>query len=251
MSSIVFVAVDDTDIKGSPGTGHIARELAKNLEDLKLGVSLGITRHQLLVDSRIKYTSKNSSKCIAMKTDATVSNFYEPSLKFVTNCLQQGADPGLCICRKEDVNDEIIDFGIMATRAVLQKQDAVDLAKKNNIFLKEIGGSGDGVIGALAGVALRRKGDSGRFIELKGIRDIHGLVTVGEIKQRTDIDYVQNVQGKVLDNREIVDSKDWLRPSLFHEKAVLIVEPINGQNGERLWLSIEKGVGDKWTNGNK
>lgn len=236
----MFICVDDTDIKGSPGTGRVARNLATYLEELKLGISLGVTRHQLLVDSRIKYTTQNSSKCIALKTDKATSNFYEPCYNFLKNCLQEGADPGLCICSREQVNKDIQNFGIKATTIVLQKQNAIELANANKIFLREIGGTGDGIIGALAGVGLRRRGNGGRFIELRGVRDITGLISVEELKKRTDIKSVQDTNGKALANNEIIDSKDWLRPTLFNEKAVLIVKPIQSKTGEKLWLSIEK-----------
>ena len=131
-------------------------------------------------------------------------------MNFLKDCLQQGADPGFCICNREQVNEDILRFGEEETKIVLQKQDAIDLARKNNLFLKEVGGSGDGIIGALAGVGLRRKGNSGRFIELRGIRNVHGLVSVGELEKCTGIDSVQDIQGNVLEKSEIIDSQDWI-----------------------------------------
>ena len=44
----------------------VARGLAERLESLGLGKSLGVSRHQLLVDNRIRYTSHNSSKGLAL-----------------------------------------------------------------------------------------------------------------------------------------------------------------------------------------
>ena len=56
-----------------------------------------------------------------------------------------------------------IDFGYRAKQVVLTKSNAYKLAKKLDIHLSEHGGSGQGVIGALAGVALRLTANDGRF----------------------------------------------------------------------------------------
>jgi hypothetical protein len=63
---IVYIGVDDTDTLDSIGTGRVARGLAGYLENLGLGKSLGVSRHQLLVHDQIKYTSHNSSKGLAI-----------------------------------------------------------------------------------------------------------------------------------------------------------------------------------------
>ena len=51
MSRIVYIGLDDTDVIGSRGTGRVARALADLLVGAGLGDSLGVTRHQLLVDA--------------------------------------------------------------------------------------------------------------------------------------------------------------------------------------------------------
>ena len=43
MSGIVYIGVDDTDVIGSPGTGKVARGLAKLLTELGLAESLGVS----------------------------------------------------------------------------------------------------------------------------------------------------------------------------------------------------------------
>ena len=250
MSSIIYIGVDDTDIIGSVGTGRVARGLAKYFSDQGLGTSLGVSRHQLLVDSRIQYTSHNSAKGIALKTDKDAAEFIQPAIEYMKTCFQLGSDPGLCICAQEQINDEIVQFGKHAMSVVLRKQDAINLAAKYNSFLKELGGSGDGIIGALAAVGLRAWGNEGRLVDLPGIHDIKGLISVGEILSGTPIVAVQDKDGKNIDKDEIVDSLDWIRPSLIGGQPVLRVRPVleNGKN--RRWVSIvqkhaqEDGKGD-------
>lgn len=239
MTDIAYIGLDDTDVIGSPGTGRLARELAQNLKDLGLGTSLGVTRHQLLVDDRINYTSHNSSLCFAFRLNRPISELHQPCVDFLDSNFREGSDPGLCMCGKEEINDEVINFGLIAQAVVLNKRDATNLATKSNLFLTELGGSGDGMIGALAAVALRAEGNSGRFVDLRGIRNIRGLISVVELMERTDIDSVRDVQGRVLGDDEIIDSLDWIRPSLVAGRPVLRVRLAIEPSGRQIWLSLE------------
>ncbi|MGH2717450.1 MAG: hypothetical protein ACRDJU_02570, partial [Actinomycetota bacterium] len=60
----LLIAIDDTDNRDSRGTGAGSRALLEALLDAELGQPVGITRHQLLVDPAIPYTSHNSSACL-------------------------------------------------------------------------------------------------------------------------------------------------------------------------------------------
>jgi hypothetical protein len=198
-----------------------------------------VTRHQLLVDKRIPYTSHNSSLCTGLLTDRQLADFEQPCIAFLKANFRVGSDPGLCICRPGDMKDGIIDFGLKAQREVLKKKQAETLAAKNGIFLAELGGTGGGIIGALAGVALRAEGNSGRYVDLPGIRSIEGVVTVAELLARTDIYSVQNEQSASLGAGALIDSRDWIRPSLVKGKPVLRVRLQNSANGEIIWTSVE------------
>ncbi|MBI4181186.1 MAG: hypothetical protein HY528_04570 [Chloroflexi bacterium] len=240
MSYILYIGVDDTDIIGSAGTGKVARGLANHLVKLGLGESLGVSRHQLLVDGRIRYTSHNSAKGIALTTERKVTEFYQPSTDYIKECFQPGSDPGLCICSEEMIDEEIIQFGKRAVSEVLLIRDAIDLAARHKLFLKGLEGNGEGIIGALAAVGLRAWGNESRLVDLPGIREIKGLITVAEILKSTPICSVQDTDGKLLDQNEVIDSLDWIRPSLIGGQPVLRVKPTTNSAGKRIWLSIEK-----------
>lgn len=64
----LLVGIDDTDNAYTPGTGRRARALLRELAAAGLGAPAGATRHQLLVDDRIPYTSHNSSACLAWRS---------------------------------------------------------------------------------------------------------------------------------------------------------------------------------------
>jgi hypothetical protein len=244
MKDVIFIGIDDTDIIGSEGTGRMARNLTDYLVELGMGSSLGVTRHQLLVDDRIPYTSHNSSLCIGIRTEKPASMFSQPSIEFLKNNFREGSDPGLCICCPDTLSEEIIDFGLRAQDSILNKQEAIDIAERNSLFLIELGGTGGGIIGALAAVALRTEGNSGRFVDLPGIRDIEGKVIVKELLARTEIVSVQNSRGEILGEEIMIDSRDWIRPSLVEGKPVLRVRPL-AEDGNNVWTSVEIRERDK------
>ena len=64
-----LIGIDDTDNLESRGTGHRVRWLGDLLAREDLADIKGITRHQLLVDPRIPYTSHNSSTCMQISAD--------------------------------------------------------------------------------------------------------------------------------------------------------------------------------------
>ena len=63
-----FVGIDDTDNLESRGTGYVGRTMAELIVANGLGSTGAISRHQLLFDPRVPYTSHNSSLCIEVET---------------------------------------------------------------------------------------------------------------------------------------------------------------------------------------
>jgi hypothetical protein len=238
VKDIVYIGLDDTDILGeSPGTGRVARELAQHLEGLGFGESLGVSRHQLLVDPRIPYTSHNSSLCLALETGMEFEEFIEPCVEYVQKHHKRGSDPGVCISDENAITHAIVEFGWRATREILTKTEAIKLASRQKLVLKELGGTGDGIIGALAAVALRADGNQGRFVDLWGIRDISGNISVGSLLACTGIEAVQDEEGNTLSSDERIESYDWVRPSLRKGEIVLRVRPLD--EIEHLWEPVE------------
>ena len=154
----VLVCIDDTDDLDSPGTGELAEAIITRIQAREWGQCSGITRHQLLVHEDIPYTSHNSAMCF----EATLrQRSLVPRLIAMSGDLLQAqsaptSDPGLAVAVKEDVVDvpALIEFGLRAKRLVVHKHEAYDLASAMRVHLSEHGGSGLGVIGALAGLGL-------------------------------------------------------------------------------------------------
>lgn len=236
----IYIGIDDTDVPGGPGTGRIARGLGEYLKSLDLGNFKGVVRHQLLVDPRIPYTSHNSSKCIIFESEKLPPELEEYCKKYLTDNFQEGSDPGLCIVTQDQIVGDLVEYGHEAQREYIPKIKACKLANEANILLTEVGGSGDGIIGALAAVSLTIGGNDGRFVQLKGIKEIEGLITVDQVLEQTDTVRVIDEHGQTVPGGEIINSMGWLRPSLINGQPILRVRQAEKPGRKKIWEPIEQ-----------
>lgn len=235
----LLIAIDDTDNAESIGTGRLSRMLAEELTKQGMIRKTSVTRHQLLVHPDIPYTSHNSSACIeGIPTNGDLQKIVDRAKAFLLRNVHEGADPGLCVAEKKAVPDGLRMFGMRAQKEVITMEEARDLADQLGVYIWLGGGTGQGFIGAMAGVGLRSTGNDGRFIELKGIREVKGVKSVGEILSQTAINEVATLSGETLADHELIDTQNWIRPSLHNGQAVLFVQ----QEG-MLWRSPEKKKG--------
>jgi len=220
-----LLGLDDTDNLESRGTGHRARQLAKTLEAEDLATVEGITRHQLLVDPRIPYTSHNSSACLTLdyapKQQAAV---IAHSRAFLLQDSAEGSDVGLCVAAWEQVTAVIQTWGARAKTEVLVLADALDLAAQNKVHLEGLTGTHGGVIGALAAVGLRSAGEDGRYLWMRGLRELSGIYTTAQLQAVAPLTIIAAQTGVALSAEARIAIGDWPRPILRGGQAVLLVE---------------------------
>ena len=225
----LYLCIDDTDDLESKGTGEIAEEIAFLIQEKALGQTSAVTRHQLYVHDDIPYTSHNSSMCFEI--DGVGENGLEAIVDVAVDHLKKEAskisDPGLCICDVENVDVEaLIDYGHRAKTEVLSKTYAYEFSKNHEIFLKEYGGTGDGVIGALAGVGLRLSGNDGRF---KGKFKIPvGTYSVNELLENTAIKRIYDTSENCYLDQGAVALSGKIKTVLLDHVRVLPVYKKNG-----------------------
>ena len=224
MATTYYIGADDTDFGDSIGTGALARELQLRVATRFGAKTLGITRHQFLVHPDIPYTSHNSSACVAAACDAPFDEVTAACVDLIAALEHPGADPGLCVRREGELTAAALDFARRAQREVVTKAEAVAIARAEGAFLKELGGAGIGVIGALAGCALRMSGDDGRFVSLRGIRDFRGHATAGAILAATPIVAVLDEEGGSVPDDAVIRTNHWVRPWLRGGRIVLVVK---------------------------
>ena len=229
MKSRWYVAIDDTDNEESIGTGHLARMLAEQLECEGLLAATSITRHQLLIHPQIPYTSHNSSACIEGLGEGERSEkLLDAARSFLLHHFHAGANPGLCVCRADSVPPELALLGRRAQREVLDLV-AFDAELPRGIGLWSGGDTGQGRIGAVSGVGLRSTGEDGRFIALRGIRGLRGALRAAAILTRSGIASVETEDGAPLAADAVVETRDWVRPSLRRGRPVLVVQSLDGR----------------------
>jgi hypothetical protein len=230
----ILIGIDDTDNLTSPGTGRLARNLCAELTTQGMK-SLGVTRHQFLVDKAIPFTSHNSGACIAVesKNDIEAVDF---AFDFVANASAEGSDPGVCIAFSDDVPEEVFDFGQAAQKTILAIEQSFKLANSNSIKLRGLGGNCLGVIGALASVGLRAQGNDGRFIDMPGLRQLPRLVNA-QIYDKIGVEIQYKTNCRQPDPNDVYDTLNWVRPSLINGKPVLSVE---WSERENVWIPIDR-----------
>jgi tRNA(Ile2) C34 agmatinyltransferase TiaS len=216
---MLFIGLDDTDILESRGTGHLARQIAVELAgDHSV---LGVTRHQLLEDPRVPSTKKNSCAAIVLngQDGIDLDGLLARVRELMMDDFQPGSDPGLCIART--VPDAVTAYGRRVQRHLVAQSEARDLAAAHDIPLLGLGGTEDGVIGALAAVGLAASGEDGRYVLVGRSRELGGLRAVSEVLE-TGIAAVQTQAGE-----PVVDGlvqTDKLRPARRGSRAVAVVE---------------------------
>jgi len=226
----LLIGIDDTDDLDSRGTGYLAQVLLARLRDLGLGGPVGATRHQLLVDPRIPYTSHNTSACIAWRT-ATVGDeaaVIAEAGRFLETVTAPGADPGLAVVARPRLasahSEALTAYGLRAKVDVLAREEAVELAARAGVHLSGHGGTQDGIVGALAAVGLHLSGDDGLFLWMEGIRGLFGSRTTSELLSLVPIDGIRDQAGARPGPDDVIELGGWVRPILEGGRAVLLVE---------------------------
>jgi len=235
---MLYIGLDDTDILGTPGTGQLARGIAAMLaEDYKI---LGVIRQQLFYDPRVPFTKNNSSACIII-TNGLPGGAADESLAlaisekvrvFMQARFQPGSDPGLCVSAVAPPAFTV--FGRRAQRELVTQTEARALAAEYRVPLEGLGGTEDGVIGALAAVGLTASGEDGRYILVGHSRELTGLQPV-EALLEAGIGVVQTAEGVPVSEGLVLT--DRLRPARRQGQAVAVVTWSEEQGG--YWLPLK------------
>lgn len=242
---MIYVGLDDTDTLDSPGTNQIAKAIVRDLADRFECVF--IIRHQLLDDPRVPYTSKNGSASVWLEP---LSDEFQKASdielcdlvfeEFRVGLMQHfvpGSDPGLCLTT--EVPQEIIKYGQECQRQLKSQTAARELAQQHEIRLEGLGGTQDGVIGALAAIGLAAGRNDGRIVKLgTWPDDLTGTYPVETILSRDVL--IRNAETHQPIEQGTVDVGKHLRPNYRQGQVVLFAEP-NGEpspNGNAHWQAV-------------
>jgi Predicted DNA-binding protein containing a Zn-ribbon domain len=179
-----YMAFDDTDTKDCGyGTGKFTREYIPTLP--KDWIMYGIVRQQYPQSESIPFTSNNSSATVILEHPQAgrEQELAEHGAAYIAGRYLEGSDPGLCVCAAENLValEHLSTFGLRCCKEIVTQDEAYQAAAKAH--LSAHGGTGDGVIGAAAGVGLTHLGNSGRFVQLGAcdVREFKDVVLAGEL----------------------------------------------------------------------
>jgi hypothetical protein len=227
---MIYVGIDDTDTLDSPGTNQLAKSIALELSDRFECVL--ILRHQLLDDPRVPYTSQNGSASILLipiteklksaSEDALCDLLFAEFRAGLKQRFVAGSDPGLCVTAH--VPEVIKEFGLKCQREMIPQDLPRQLAKEQNIRLEGLGGTEDGVIGALAAVGLAAGRNDGRVVKLgTWPDDLTGPHPIETLAAREVS--VRNIDGELPILRGTIDVGKHLRPNYRNGQVVLYAKP--------------------------
>jgi hypothetical protein len=242
---MIYVGLDDTDTLDSPGTNQLAKSIVADLADRFECVL--ILRHQLLYDPRVPFTSKNGSASILLKPiaddlkaapeEAVCDVVFEVFRTGLQERFIPGSDPGMCIA--SNVPRAIIAFGLRCQRELISQTLPRQLARDHNIRLEGLGGTEDGVIGALAAIGLAAGRNDGRVVKLgTWPDDLSGPHPVETLTAREVL--VRDVDNEEPVRKGSVDVGKHLRPNYRNGEVVLYVESRGGpmSNKTEHWQAV-------------
>lgn len=220
-----LIGVDDTDNPKTSSTGLLAQRLGFHLQESGLGQMQAITRHQLLLSAQIPHTSDNSAICITFEADSNRRSELEMACRsFILREYSSGADAGLALAAWNQVTAEVFTWARTAKNRVLSRQEALQVARSAQIAIAGLTGSGAGVIGALAAIGLRFRGEDGRFLWLPDLQELTGVYSCAEIMSSAPIDRIESLRGRTPRPDEKIEVGKWIRPILREGRCVLLVE---------------------------
>lgn len=226
----------------SKGTGEIAEMIARHIEEKNWAKCSKVTRHQLLVHPDIPYTSHNSSMCFGAEAgDKYIDSIIGFACDFLARESAPEADPGICIALLDRIRDpeRLMDFGRRAKKEVLTKEEAYETAKLLGIHLSEHGGTGLGIIGALAGAGLRMTGNDGRFKGGQKNETGRSIFKAVELLSIFEIDEIRSIENSPVQDDDLIKTEEKIKTVLLDGKSVLLVCASSGE-GDAKWRCCSK-----------
>ena len=240
----VLLCIDDTDNLESAGTGEMLQEICKLLTAKNLCTEGFVSRHQLFIHENIKYTSHNSSMCCELEhvKRENIPQIIKIAAEYLEKNAAEGSDPGVCFVQHEELEnpEELVAYGMRAKNEVLTKEIAYEFAARypQHIHLSEHGGTGEGIIGALAGCGLRISGSDGKLKGKLKPEYPNEVIKVKDFCQKYNIENIYDKNWTLLnDNDKFVFSED--TKAFMHEgKSSVMVKECH--EGEAPYISLEK-----------
>jgi hypothetical protein len=235
---VIFVGIDDTDIIGTPGTNQLARAILNSIGVFALDSI--ICRHQLFFDPRVPYTSKNGSASIQLPHagEKDAESLIQIIRQVMLRWFVSGSDPGLCVAA--GATEEMKAFSLRCKHEIITQDEARAVAARAGCHLEGLGGTEQGIIGALAAIGLVVGGDDGRIVHLSSWPypdGFSGPQTIENLYAR-GIHRIQQIESGDPVVSGPIDIGKHLRPNWRGGGIVLFVEP-SAEPGKAPWRALK------------
>ena len=112
--------------------------------------------------------------------------------------------------------------------------------KEQGLHLSEHGGTGDGIIGALAGVGLRLGKNDGRVRGKLQVTGVNNTASVADIRRQVEVADITTVSGRSLGDEECIFLGEKVKAVFIAGRPVLLVTPLDPPLGQATWRTCTK-----------
>lgn len=225
----IFVALDDSRQLDGGKAGHTASLLAKYMEERGWGSSAIPSRHRLYPNPATGCKKHNTARSFSAELDSQhLEEFMAYACELIRSTGTPDSNTGLVVAVPELMDNpaELIDYAYKVKEEMVSKEEAIQFSGKPGLYMYELIGSGNGIIGALAAAGLRMTGNDGQFrgkLQVGTGEDY--IASVKEIIDQTYVEQVKNMDFENLDDIEQVRMGEKVKVVLLDDKYTLMVFP--------------------------
>ncbi len=225
----IFVGIDDSRQLDGYKAGETASWLSKAIEKNGWGKGAIPSRHRLYFHPSIACKKHNTARSFSADLDEPyLEAFIAYACSMVKSNITLDSNTGLAIAVPELMEnpDDLIEYAYRVKEEIVSKDEALKMAKKPGLYLFELSGNGQGVIGALAAAGLRATGNDGQFRgKLKLGTGEYYIANVREIIEKTYVEQVKNMDFENLGEDDHVRMGEKVKVVLLDDKYTLMVFP--------------------------
>jgi hypothetical protein len=235
---IFLLGIDDTGSPGQAGTDATALALGLHLQAQGVARLTNISSHQLIPAEAIPGSSQNFASCLRLEGEGSVLREIDLAAReYLRHHSAAGSNPGFALAPWERLDQKITAWGKSCQSMEMDRQEAMTLARSNDIAIAGFTGSGSGVIGALAAIGLRYFGNDGWITWMPGLPTLHGEMTFSQVLQTATFDIIRSIHGRTPAFTDRIRLGEKVYPLLVEGKTVLLLEG-TGRSNTREWDAL-------------
>lgn len=230
----ICVAIDDSRQLDGAKAGETASILTKFIEENGWGKSAIPSRHRLYSNPATGCKKHNTARSFSADIgEQYLEEFIAYACNLIKSTGSADSNAGLAVIVPEQMENTegLIDYAYRVKEELVGRNEALELSRNPGIYLYALSGSGQGIIGALAGAGLRLTGNDGQFRGKLHIGSGENYIaTVKEIVDASYVEQVKNMDFEKIDDDEHVRMGEKVKIVLLDNRYTLMVFPTDIEN---------------------